>query len=110
MSLTDKQCTPCRGGVEPMGAEQAKGHLAEVPGWELTHEATRIQRDFKLKDFKAALDLVNKVGELAEQENHHPEIAFGYGHVTVEIWTHKINGLHENDFILAAKINSAVDG
>ncbi len=109
MSLTDKQCTPCQGGTEPMDADQAKAHLAEVPGWELTHDATRIRRDFKLKDFKAAQALVNTVGDLSEQENHHPEIAFGYGHVTVEIWTHKINGLHENDFILASKINAAVD-
>lgn len=109
MSLAEKTCTPCQGGVQPMGADEAKRHLSEVPGWELTHEATRIRRDLKLKDFRAALDVVNRVGELAEQENHHPEIAFGYGHVTVEIWTHKINGLHENDFILAAKINNVVE-
>jgi len=93
-----------------MSADQAKSHLSEVPGWELTHDATRIRRDFKLKDFKAAQELVNTVGDLAEQENHHPEVAFGYGHASVEIWTHKIHGLHENDFILASKINAALDG
>lgn len=109
MSLAEKSCTPCQGGTEPMAADQARAHLEDVPGWELTHDATRLRRDFKLKDFKAAQALVNQVGDLAEQENHHPEIAFGYGHVTVEIWTHKINGLHENDFILASKVNAAVD-
>lgn len=105
MSLTSKTCVPCAGGVAPMTADQAEGYMSQVPGWTLTHEATRLQRDFSFRDFRGALDFVNRVGELSEQENHHPEIQFGYGHVTVEIWSHKINGLHENDFILAAKVN-----
>ncbi len=78
----------------------------EVPEWTLTHDATRIERPFRFADFVAALDFVNKVGALAEEEEHHPDIAFGWGYATVELYTHKIKGLHENDFIMAAKIDA----
>lgn len=108
MSLSEKSCTPCRGGVDPMSREQAERYLADVPGWELSDDGTRIRRSFKFKNFAAAQEFVNKAGDLAEQEQHHPEISFGWGHAEVEIWTHAIGGLHENDFILAAKINEAV--
>lgn len=107
MSLSEKSCTPCRGGVDPMGRREAEGYLAELPGWELSDDGTRIRRGFKFKNFVAAQAFVNKVGDLAEQEQHHPEIRFGWGHAEVEIWTHAIGGLHENDFILAAKIDAA---
>jgi 4a-hydroxytetrahydrobiopterin dehydratase len=105
MSLSAKTCTPCRGGVEPMSREQARQYLEDLPSWELADDPSRIRRRFRFPDFRQALDFTVAVGELAERENHHPEIALGWGHVTVEIWTHKIKGLHENDFILAAKID-----
>ena len=105
MSLSMKQCVPCRGGVPPLDRGQAEIYLKEVPGWELV-EDTRIQRRFKFKNFVEALDFVNRVGELAEQESHHPDIGFGWGYCDVTLYTHKIKGLHENDFIMAAKINA----
>mgnify|MGYP001027102289 CR=1 FL=1 len=105
MALSTKSCTPCEGGVEPMTREQAQAMLAEVPGWALTEGGKSIVRRFERKDFVHALALVNRIGELAEREGHHPDITFGWGYVTVELYTHKIGGLHENDFILAAKIN-----
>lgn len=105
MSLSAKTCTPCRGGEEPMSRDEAERHLGDVPAWELAENPRRIRRSFKFRNFREALDFTIAVGELAERENHHPEIAMGWGHATVELWTHKIKGLHENDFILAAKIN-----
>lgn len=105
MELASKTCTPCQGGIDPMKPEKAAEMLTEVPGWELTHEATRIERTFRFGNFAEALRFVNRVGEQAEAEGHHPDIAFGWGYATVVIWTHKIGGLHENDFILAAKVS-----
>lgn len=109
MSLAEKQCTPCQGGVEPMGREQAESYLKQVPQWSLDDSGTKIRREFKFKNFVQANEFVDKVGELAEEEQHHPDIQFGYGYAVVEIHTHKIGGLHENDFILAAKIDGAAD-
>jgi 4a-hydroxytetrahydrobiopterin dehydratase len=103
--LTRKSCEPCRGGIEPMTADEAESYLAQVPGWELSGDGRRIKRCFSFGNFKGALDFVNEIGELAEAEGHHPEIHFGWGYCKVEIFTHKIGGLHQNDFILAAKIN-----
>lgn len=108
MSLSAKTCTPCQGGVEPMSEERAQAMMSQVPGWKLADSAKRIVRRFDLKNFAEALEFVNKIGALAEEEGHHPDILFGWGYVTVEIFTHKIGGLHENDFILAAKINDLV--
>ena len=79
--------------------------LDQVPGWELADSGKRITRCYKRKDFAEALAFVNRIGAVAEEEGHHPDITFGWGYVTVELFTHKIGGLHENDFILAAKIN-----
>jgi len=109
MSLTEKQCTPCQGGIDPMTREQAQAYLAEVPGWTLSDDASRITRRFKTGDFAAAQTVANQAGEVAEDQDHHPEITFGYGYCEVEIFTHAIGGLHENDFIFAAKVNEAVD-
>lgn len=109
MSLADKQCVPCRGGVEPLTAEEAEGLAPQVPEWTLEDVARRLRREFKFRDFASALDFVNRVGEIAEEQAHHPEIAFGWGHAEIEVWTHKINGLHENDFILAARIDALID-
>lgn len=109
MSLTEKRCTACQGGTPPMEADEAQRYLAEVQGWALTHEATRIGRRFKTPDFASALAFTQTVGALAEEEDHHPQITLGWGFVEVEVYTHKIGGLHQNDFILAAKINQAWD-
>jgi 4a-hydroxytetrahydrobiopterin dehydratase len=103
--LAGRTCVPCRGGVPPMVRAEAEAYLREAPGWALRDDGTRIERTLKLKNFKEALVLVNRIGALAEDEGHHPDITFGWGYVTVSLHTHKIQGLHENDFIMAAKIN-----
>ena len=104
-ALADKTCVPCRGGIPPLSPDEAKGLLAQAPAWALLDGATRIERKFKFGDFAEALAFVDRVGALAEQEGHHPDITFGWGYATVSLYTHKIKGLHENDFIMAAKID-----
>ena len=106
MSLEESTCEPCRGGVPPLGSEEAKKLAAETPQWSLSDDAKRISREFALKDFKDALAFVNKVGALAEAEGHHPDFAIHYRKVGLVLWTHKIGGLHRNDFIMAAKIDA----
>lgn len=106
MDLTAKTCVPCQGGIPPLTAQQAKGYIAQVPGWVLSPAADRINRKFTFGDFKAALDFVDKVGALCEAEGHHADITFGWGYADVLFFTHKIKGLHENDFIMAAKVNA----
>jgi 4a-hydroxytetrahydrobiopterin dehydratase len=103
--LAAKTCTPCRGGVPPLSPEQAERYRAEAPGWSLSDDATRIERRFKFKNFAEAQAFAVRIGELAEAEGHHPDICYGWGYCRVELQTHKIKGLHENDFIMAAKIN-----
>jgi 4a-hydroxytetrahydrobiopterin dehydratase len=103
--LVQKSCTPCRGGVPPLEAEAARHLLADLPGWELSDDARKIQRSFHFANFKEALAFVNHVGALAEAEGHHPDVAFGWGYAHVSLQTKKIKGLHENDFIMAAKID-----
>ena len=105
MNLSEKTCIPCRGGIPPLALDEAETLLEQAPGWRLLENGTRLERQFRFKDFAAALAFVNRVGELAEREGHHPDIAFGWGSATVLFYTHKINGLHENDFIMAAKVN-----
>jgi len=105
MELTARSCTPCRGGIPPLGRDAAEKLLAEVAGWTLGGDATHIERTFKFADFAAALAFVNRVGELAEAEGHHPDLSFGWGYCRLLWQTHKIRGLHENDFIMAAKVN-----
>lgn len=107
MDLKDKKCVPCHSWVPPLTPEQKTEYMKGSPDWELTHETSRIEREFKFKNFKKALEFTNIVGEIAEGEKHHPEIHLGWGHVRIEIWTHANNNLLENDFILAAKIDSA---
>ena len=105
MALTAKKCTPCQGGIDPLTSTEAEGYLPEAPGWTLNDAATRIERKFDFGNFVDALDFVNKLGALAEAQGHHPDISFGWGYCTVVFYTHKIKGLHENDFIMAAKVN-----
>lgn len=110
MGLTAKTCTPCRGGIPPLTRPEAEKLLAETPGWTLSDDATRIERSFRFKDFASAMAFVQRVAELAEVEGHHPDLAFGWGYCRVVFQTHKIKGLHENDFIMAAKVNQLAGG
>ncbi len=105
MSLTQKKCVPCEGGVDPLTPEQIREYAKQTPDWEVVNDH-HLARSFKFGNFAKALAFVNKVGEIAEQEQHHPELHLGWGHAEVEIWTHAIDGLHENDFIVAAKIDA----
>ena len=106
MSLTQKRCIPCEEGIDPMEKTAIQFALKEVPNWELVEDGTAIQTKKLFKNFIEALDYVNQVGELAELENHHPDIQLGWGYVTLTLQTHSIGGLHENDFIMAAKIDA----
>ena len=106
--LTEKTCVPCKGGVPALSAEEAKHYLDETPNWALDGAASRIERRFAFGNFVEALDFVNRLGALAENEGHHPDISFGWGYCNVVLYTHKIKGLHENDFIMAAKIDCLV--
>lgn len=103
--LKQKDCVPCKKGMTPLTMEQAAGYLGYVENWDLVEEGRCIVRSFKFDDFKNALAFVAAVGKLAESENHHPDITFGWGYCTILFTTHAIKGLHENDFIMAAKVN-----
>ncbi|WP_069883381.1 4a-hydroxytetrahydrobiopterin dehydratase [Bosea sp. BIWAKO-01] len=102
--LARKTCTPCRGGIPPLTREEAAAYLPRTPGWDLLDDGHKLHREFKFADFRASLDFIGKVGSLAEEEGHHPDICFGWGYAGITLQTHKIRGLHENDFIMAAKI------
>ena len=104
-NIVQKTCVPCKGGIPPLTREEASRYMPQTPGWEMSAESQQISRSFKLANFRDTLAFVEKVGALAEEERHHPEICFGWGHATVTLQTRKIRGLHENDFIMAAKIN-----
>lgn len=108
MSLTAKTCVPCQGGIPPLTRVESERFLEEVPEWALSDDGTRVERRFSFDDFAKAQAFVNKVGDLAEAEGHHPDIAFGWGYANVVFYTHKIKGLHENDFIMAAKVDRFV--
>lgn len=103
--LSTKTCTPCRGGVPPLSATEAARLLQSTPGWSFAEEGRCIIRTFRFDDFASAMQFARRIGELAEEEGHHPDIAFGWGYCRVSFHTHKIKGLHENDFIMAAKVN-----
>ncbi len=110
MGLADRSCVPCRGGVPALSAREAEALLAGTPGWALEEDATRIRRTYRFKDFASAMAFARRVGELAESEGHHPDIALGWGYCSVAFRTHKIGGLHENDFIMAAKVDALKEG
>jgi len=102
--LADKKCVPCRGEVPPLKGSGLKALHQQTPQWEVINEH-HLHREFRFPDFKQALAFVNRVGEVAEQEGHHPDILLGWGKAGITTWTHKIDGLTESDFILAAKID-----
>jgi 4a-hydroxytetrahydrobiopterin dehydratase len=104
--LTKKRCAPCEGGVPALTPEQVREHLPAVPDWRLASDGKRIRREWRVKDFATALDFFRRVGDLAEAEDHHPDLHLtGYRNVALEIGTHALDALSENDFILAAKID-----
>lgn len=104
--LVDKKCVPCEGGVAPYSPAQSQDQLKSLAGWKLTHEGQRIRKDWTMKNFMAGMDFLGRVATLAEAEGHHPDLHLeGYRKLWIEIWTHAIGGLSENDFILAAKID-----
>ena len=104
--LRTKKCVPCEGGVPTVPREDAEVMLRDLPGWTLSEDGIRIRREWTVKNFMAAIDFFNRVADLAEEEGHHPDLHLvGYRNVAIELWTHAIGGLSENDFITAAKIN-----
>ncbi|NDF11837.1 MAG: 4a-hydroxytetrahydrobiopterin dehydratase [Proteobacteria bacterium] len=110
MGLEDKQCIACRGDVEPLSIKEATVFLPQVPGWEIVEKGAKITRRFTFNNWKKAMELVRRIDVIAEAEKHHPDVSFGWGYCAVTVQTHAIGGLHENDFILAAKINRAAEG
>jgi len=102
--LSSKQCVPCRGGVPPLGAEEIAKLSPQLKGWEIINQH-HLKKSYRFSNFRETHDFVNRVGNLAEEQGHHPDICFGWGIAEIKIWTHKINGLTESDFILAAKID-----
>lgn len=103
--LAQGKCEPCRGGIPPMERAMAESYLVQVPGWTIAPNPDHLVRTFKFDDFRSAQAFAMRVGDLCEEEGHHAEIIHGWGYCTVKFWTHKINGLHENDFIMAAKVD-----
>ena len=104
MELYEKKCIPCESGGIPLSEDDAKKNLEQIPNWKLNGK--KIEREFVFKDFKEAMKFVNNVADLAEGEGHHPDIHIHWNKVMLELWTHSMNGLSENDFIVAAKINN----
>lgn len=104
--LVQKKCKPCEGGVERYAREQAEQQLTQLTGWRITHDGQRIRKDWTVRNFMAGLTFFNQVAEVAEADGHHPDLHIeSYRQVWIELWTHAISGLSENDFILAAKID-----
>ncbi|HEU4494300.1 MAG TPA: 4a-hydroxytetrahydrobiopterin dehydratase [Rubrobacteraceae bacterium] len=102
--LADKTCVPCRGDVPPLRGKELEELERQLPDWEVV-EGHHLRREFRFRNFGEALDFVNRVGELAEEQAHHPDIDFGWGRAAITIFTHKIDGLTESDFVLAAKVD-----
>ncbi len=105
MDLLKKKCVPCEGGAMPLDMNQAKRYLDEVPGWALSTDGKKISKEFKFQDFIGAINFVERVADVAEMENHHPDIHVYYNKVVLELWTHASGGLSENDFIVADKVD-----
>jgi 4a-hydroxytetrahydrobiopterin dehydratase len=102
--LADRECVPCKGGVPPLKGDRLAEFHSQLPGWQVVEEH-HLERRYEFPDFRQALDFVNRVGEVAEQQGHHPDLFLAWGEVKVKLFTHKIDGLTESDFVLAAKID-----
>ena len=110
--LHDKNCIPCKGGVPPFDTSEIHKYLKKIDGWDVKkndQEAYFLEKSFKFKNFLSSQSFVNSAGDIAEKEGHHPDISFGWGYARIKIHTHAINGLAENDFILAAKIDKIIN-
>ena len=103
--FTNRHCKPCEGGVKPMSREQAETLLGQVPGWELSADGKTINRRLEFKGFYKTMAFINAMAWIANQEDHHPDFSAGYNYCAVSFTTHSIDGLSENDFICAARIN-----
>ena len=106
--LADKKCIPCKGGIPNFDITEIHKYLKMVDGWKVESDENKIYfllKEFKFKNFKESQEFINKVGDIAETEGHHPDIWFGWGYAKIKIFTHSIKGLHESDFVLAAKID-----
>lgn len=106
--LTKKHCVPCEGGVPILPADQIQELLRQVSDWSVVEDGKKIQRTIKFKTFAEGIVFVVQVAKLAEEEGHHPDFQINYSKVTLELWTHAIGGLSDNDFILAAKIDALI--
>ena len=104
--LADRDCVPCKGGTPPLTAAELQPLLAEVDGWRAP-EGHHLEKEYALRDFAEALALVNRIGAIAEEQDHHPDLTLAWGKVGVKIWTHTIDGLTESDFVFAAKCDAA---
>ncbi len=104
MDLAERTCIPCRGGVPPMTPQQIAELLPHLQGWTVV-DNHHLVKSYRFPDFASALEFVNRVGALAEEQNHHPDICLSWGKVDISLWTHKINGLSESDFVFAAKVD-----
>jgi 4a-hydroxytetrahydrobiopterin dehydratase len=103
--LALRQCMPCKGGVPPLRSDALKDYQQQLGGGWIIVEDHHLQKDFRFPDFRSALEFVNRVGELADEVNHHPDIRLSWGKVGITLWTHKIGGLSETDFVFAAKVD-----
>jgi 4a-hydroxytetrahydrobiopterin dehydratase len=108
--LAGRKCEPCKSDIPPMQPAEVVDWLLYVPGWDQTDDYTRIIRDYRFKDFASALAFVNAIGAAAEKSDHHPDVCLGWGYVKVTWTTHKIKGLSENDFIMAARTDLIAEG
>ena len=102
--FADKECVPCRGAAAPLKGAELEQLQGNIPKWDVVNEH-HLHREFRFPDFKNALEFVNRVGALAEEQGHHPDIFLAWGKVEITLWTHSIDGLTESDFIMAAKID-----
>ena len=103
--LSEKKCIPCEGNVPPLTREEAEAHLVQLQGWKISEDGKSISKKVEFKDFEGTMQFVNEIARVAEEEQHHPDLAVSYGSVGIELSTHAIGGLSENDFILASKID-----
>ena len=106
--LADKKCIPCEGGIPSFDISEIHKYLKKVDGWDVKKEDTEtyyLIKEFKFQNFMESINFINKVGKISEKEGHHPDIWFGWGYAKIKIFTHAIKGLHESDFVLAAKID-----
>jgi len=106
MALKNQTCEPCHGGIPALSREAAQAMLDDVPGWELNADGTRLSRRFEFPDFATAQAFAVKVGDCADTAGHHPVLTYSWGYCNVVFYTHKIGGLHKNDFIMAARVNA----